>query len=72
MVVSNAWRAFELGVTAPAAASKFNIAFFQPLWILEAIRGLPTLRHFLSIICINPRNGTQNAQNKSHFGCVCE
>jgi hypothetical protein len=33
----------------PAAASKFNIAYFQPLRILEAITGPPTLNHFLSI-----------------------
>jgi hypothetical protein len=56
----------------PAAASKFNIAYFQPLRILEAIMGLPSLTHFLSIGCANPGNGTQNAQNKSSFGHMCE
>jgi hypothetical protein len=56
----------------PAAASKFNIAYFQPLRILEAIMGPPTLSHFLSIGCENLINGTQNAQNKASFGCACE
>jgi hypothetical protein len=60
------------GEIIPAAASKFNIAYFQPLRILEAIMGPPTLSHFLSIGCENLINGTQNAQNKASFGCACE
>jgi hypothetical protein len=42
------------GGAIPAAASKFNIAYFQPIRILEAIMGLPTLSHFLSSGCANP------------------